>query len=64
VVICTGVSAAAIVRLSDCVAVCAVESLTWIVKVLVLTWVGVPEMRPAASRVNPTGRLPDFRDQV
>ncbi len=64
----TGVTAAAIVMLSDLVAVCtvgAVESVTSTEKLVVPEAVGVPDMVPVdAFKVSPAGRAPEFIDQT
>ena len=66
--ICTGVTAAATVRLNDFVAVCAVgtvESVTLAVKVNVPGAVGVPEIVPvAAANVRPAGNAPALKLQL
>jgi hypothetical protein len=67
VVIWTAVTAAAIVRLSDFVAVCAVgvvESVTFAVNVNEPEAVGVPEIAPVADRVRPAGNAPELMLQV
>jgi hypothetical protein len=66
-VILTGVTAAAMLMLTDCVAVCAVgvvESVTFTVKVEVPVPVGVPEMTPEELRLRPIGSAPELTDQV
>ena len=68
VVILTGVTAAATVRLNDFVAVCAVgvvESVTFAVKLNVPDAVGVPEIVPvAAVSVSPPGNAPELMLQL
>ena len=68
VVTCTGVTAAATVRVSAFVAVCAVgevESVTLAVKLKVPDAVGVPEIAPvAADRVRPAGNAPELMLQL
>jgi hypothetical protein len=68
VVICTGVTAAAMVRVSDCVAVCAVgvvESVTLAMKLNGPDAVGVPEIVPvAADSVRPPGKAPELTLQL
>jgi hypothetical protein len=64
----TGVTAAATVRLNDCVAVCAVgvvESVTLAVKLNEPDVVGVPEIVPVAElSVSPAGSAPELRLQL
>ena len=66
--ICTGVTAAAIVRVNDFVAVCAVgvvESVTLAVKLNDPAVVGVPEIVPlAAASVRPAGNAPELMLQL
>ena len=65
VVTCTGVTAAAIVMLSDFEVVCGVdeESLTWTVKEVVPACVGVPLIWPVETvRLSPTGNDPELID--
>ena len=68
VVICTGVTAAAIVIEKDFVAVCAVgvvESVTFAVKLNDPDAVGVPEIVPLeAFNVNPVGSAPELMLQL
>jgi hypothetical protein len=67
VVICTGVTAAATVRVNDFVAVCAlgvVESLTLITNVKEPAVVGVPESIPLLERLRPAGKILEPRDQL
>ena len=68
VVICTGLGAAAIVRLKAFVAVCAVgevESVTLAVKLNEPEAVGVPEMLPVpAVSVRPAGKAPALMLQL
>jgi hypothetical protein len=65
VVICTGLTAAAIVMLRLAVAVCAgeLESATRTVNDTVPDAVGVPVIWPAALKLNPAGNEPPDRDQ-
>jgi hypothetical protein len=66
-VICTAVTAAATVRESDFVAVCAVgvvESVTFAVKLNEPDAVGVPEIVPALDKVRPAGRAPELMLQL
>jgi hypothetical protein len=65
VVICKG--AAAITRVNDCVAVCAVgvvESVTLAVKLKEPAVVGVPEIVPVAESVRPAGKAPEVMLQL
>ena len=66
--ICTGATAAAIVRVNDLVAVCAVgavESVTLAVKLNDPAVVGVPEIVPlAAASVRPAGNAPELMLQL
>ena len=66
--ICTGLGAAAIVRVSAFVAVCAegeVESVTLAVKLNEPDAVGAPEMLPVpAVRVRPAGKAPELMVQL
>ena len=68
VVICTGVTAAATVMLSDCVAVFGVgevESVTFAVKLKLPEVVGVPLICPdVAFRLSPAGSAPELTDQL
>jgi hypothetical protein len=68
VVTCTGVTAAATVRLNDCVAVCAVgevASVTLTVKVKEPDAVGVPVIVPLdAASVRPAGSAPELMLQL
>jgi hypothetical protein len=67
-VICIGATAAAIVRVNDFVAVCAVgtvESVTFAVKLNDPAVVGVPEIVPlAAASVRPDGKAPELMLQL
>ena len=50
---------------SDCVAVCAVESVTFAVKLNDPAVVGVPEITPVdAVRLNPAGSVPELMLQL
>ena len=66
--ICTGATAAAIVRVNDFVAVCAVGavvSVTFAVKLNDPAVVGVPEIVPlAAASVRPAGNAPELMFQL
>jgi hypothetical protein len=67
VVICTGVTVAATVRVKDFVAVCAVgvvASVTLAVKLKGPEAVGVPEMVPTEDRVRPAGKAPELMVQL
>jgi hypothetical protein len=53
------------VMLNDCVAVCAVESVTLAVKLNVPAVVGVPEIDPLAeASVRPAGNAPELMFQL
>jgi hypothetical protein len=53
------------VMLNDCVAVCAVESVTLAVKLNVPAVVGVPEIDPLAeASVRPAGNAPELMLQL
>ena len=57
--------AALTVMLSDFVAVSALASVTFTVKVLVPVPVGVPEITPVVdASANPTGKVPEVTDQL
>ena len=66
--ICTGATAAAIVRVNNFVAVCAVgavESVTFAVKLNDPAVVGVPEIVPVAvASVRPAGSVPELMLQL
>ena len=65
--ICTGLTPAAMARVSDSVAVCAVgvvESVTLAVKLNEPEAVGVPEIVPAEDRVRPAGKAPELMLQL
>ena len=66
--ICTGATAAAVVRVNDFAAVCAVgavESVTLAVKLNDPAVVGVPEIVPlAAASVRPAGNVPELMLQL
>jgi hypothetical protein len=67
VLICTGVTAAATVRVNDLVVVCAVgvvESVTLAVKLKEPDAVGVPEIVPAEDSVRPPGKAPALMLQL
>ena len=67
VVICSGVTVAATVRVNDFVVVCAVgvvASVTFAVKPKEPEAVGVPEMVPAEDRVRPAGKAPELMLQL
>ena len=67
VVTCTGVTAAATVRVNDFVAVCAVgvvESVTFTVKLKEPEAVGVPDMVPPKDSVRPAGKAPELTLQL
>jgi ferredoxin len=66
VVICTGLTDAAIVMLRFAVAVCAgeLESATRTVNDTVPDAVGVPVIWPAAFKLNPAGNAPPDKDQL
>jgi hypothetical protein len=67
VVICTGVTAAAIVIVSDWLEACAVgvvESVTFAVKLKEPDAVGVPEIVPLADKPRPAGKAPEATLQL